>query len=202
MLRAVAIKVVAVVCKCMGPQRCMHTGFSNLASAILVRISRSILSPLQVLHEVMHSCHNDCMGSICWCMDTLSWFSWRLHGEGHCHRHFSGAMSELQVAEAALMDVRVDGSLLVHADCVMGSMEAPWEAAAAAIRNPDDIHVSHPDGRQTLYPAGSPQQPGSAAAAHGSGEPLFSNGALHLQASAALSAHLHFHWSLSRCRLR
>ena len=102
------------------------------------------------------------------------------------------------------MDVRVDGSLLVHADCVMGSLEAPWEAAAAAIRNPNDIHISHPDGRQTLYPAetraGAPQPPSSAAAAHGSGAPLFSDGALHLQASAAACAPLYLHLPPSHCR--
>ena len=102
------------------------------------------------------------------------------------------------------MDVRVDGSLLVHADCVMGSLEAPWEAAAAAIRNPDDIHISHPDGRQTLYPAearaGAPQQPSSAAVSHGSGAPLFSNGAQHLQASAATDTCLYFHLALTHGR--
>ena len=90
----------------------------------------------------------------------------------------------LQVAEAALMDVRVEGSLLVHADSVMGSMEAPWEAAAAAAaRNPNDIHISHPDGTQTLYPAAEPGASSQAPppGGHSSGAPLFSDGRLHLQ---------------------
>ncbi len=90
----------------------------------------------------------------------------------------------VQVAEAALMDVRVEGSLLVHADSVMGSMEAPWEAAAAAAsRNSNDIHVSHPNGSQTLYPADEPGADSQAAphANHSSGAPLFSEGRLHLQ---------------------
>ena len=92
--------------------------------------------------------------------------------------------SGVQVAEAALMDVRVDGSLLVHADSVMGSLEAPWEAAAAAIRNPNDIHISHPNGSQTLYPAAEPaagSQQAQASHGHSSGATLFSDGVLHLQ---------------------
>lgn len=81
------------------------------------------------------------------------------------------------------MDVRVEGSLLVHADSVMGCMEAPWEAAAAAIRSPNDIHISHPDGSQTLYPAAEPgaDLQESPPAGHSSGTPLFSDGRLHLQ---------------------
>ena len=56
-----------------------------------------------------------------------------------------------QVADAALMDVRVDGSLLVHADCVTGSMESPHAAGTQGHSYATDIQVSHPDGRQTLY---------------------------------------------------
>ena len=93
-------------------------------------------------------------------------------------------MTDVQVAEAALMDVRVEGSLLVHADSVTGSMEAPWEAAAAAAsQSPNDIHVSHPDGSQTLYPADEPGADSQAPPpdSHSSGAPLFSEGRLHLQ---------------------
>ena len=82
------------------------------------------------------------------------------------------------------MDVRVEGSLLVHADSVMGSMEAPWEAAAAAAtRNPNDIHVSHPDGSQTLYPAAEPGADSQAPppSSHSNGASLFSDGRLQLQ---------------------
>lgn len=62
------------------------------------------------------------------------------------------------------MDVRVDGSLLVHADCVTGSLELPGAAAAAQSRSyATDIHVSHPDGRQTLFSAA---EPAGAQAAH------------------------------------
>ncbi len=56
-----------------------------------------------------------------------------------------------QVADAALMDVRVDGSLLVHTDCVTGSMESPHAAGTQGHSFATDIQVSHPDGRQTLY---------------------------------------------------
>lgn len=49
------------------------------------------------------------------------------------------------------MDVRVEGSLLVHADCVMGSLESPHEAAARSRHFDNDIFISHPDGRQTVY---------------------------------------------------
>lgn len=64
-----------------------------------------------------------------------------------------------QVADAALLDVRVEGSLLVHADCVTGSMESLHSASAQGRGHAADIHVSHPDGRQTLYSteAASPQ---------------------------------------------
>lgn len=58
-----------------------------------------------------------------------------------------------QVADAALLDVRVEGSLLVHADCVTGSMESLHSAGAQGRGHAADIHVSHPDGRQTLYSA-------------------------------------------------
>ena len=88
------------------------------------------------------------------------------------------------------MDVRVDGSLLVHADSVMGSLESPWEAAAAAIRNPNDIHISHPDGSQTLYPAAEPaaaSQQAQASNGHSSGAPLFSDGVLHLQVGSPIN---------------
>ena len=137
---------------------------------------------------------------------ALLWSPWRFDNLiKQTMTAVQSACRELQVAEAALMDVRVDGSLLVHADCVMGSLETPWEAAAAAIRRPSDIHVSHPDGRQILYPAdahaGAPQQPSSGAAAHSSGAPLFSDGALHLQASAAAHACLCFRLRLSHCRV-
>ena len=87
------------------------------------------------------------------------------------------------------MDVRVDGSLLVHADSVMGSLESPWEAAAAAIRNPNDIHISHPNGSQTLYPAVEPaaaSQQVQASNGHSSGAPLFSDGVLHLQVGSPI----------------
>lgn len=102
-----------------------------------------------------------------------------------------------QVAEAALMDVRVEGSLLVHADSVMGSMEAPWEAAAAAAtRNPNDIYVSHPDGSQTLYPAAEPGADSQAPtpASHSSGAPLYSDGRLQLQVPAS-------EWASCTCSL-
>lgn len=57
------------------------------------------------------------------------------------------------------MDVRVEGSLLVHADSVTGSMESPHTAGAQGHSYASDIQVSHPDGRQTLYSseASSPQ---------------------------------------------
>ena len=96
------------------------------------------------------------------------------------------------MAEAALMDVRVEGSLLVHADSVMGSMEAPWEAAAAAAtQNSNDIHVSHPDGSQTLYPADEPGADSQAPppASHSSGAPLYSEGRLHLQVCISKVSH-------------
>ncbi|CAL8466978.1 g6514 [Coccomyxa elongata] len=62
-----------------------------------------------------------------------------------------GSELVLEVADAALMDVRVDGSLLVHADCVTGSMESPHAAGTQGHSFATDIQVSHPDGRQTLY---------------------------------------------------
>jgi len=46
-----------------------------------------------------------------------------------------------QVAEAALTDVRVEGSLLVSADCVVGALEAPAGPAPAG-----DLHVRGPGG--------------------------------------------------------
>ena len=88
------------------------------------------------------------------------------------------------------MDVRVDGSLLVHAVSVMGSLESPWEAAAAAIRNPNDIHISHPDGSQTLYPAAEPaagSQQAQASSSHSRGASLFSDGVLHLQVGSPIN---------------
>lgn len=63
-----------------------------------------------------------------------------------------------QVADAALLDVHVEGSLLVHADCVTGSVESPHSAGGQSRSYATDIHVSHPDGRQTLFssePAGA-----------------------------------------------
>ena len=98
------------------------------------------------------------------------------------------------------MDVRVEGSLLVHADSVMGSTEAPWEAAAAAAaRNPNDIHVSHPDGTQTLYPAAEPGADSQAPSAngHSSGVALFSDGRLHLQVPDREIPHAHVTCALS-----
>jgi hypothetical protein len=61
----------------------------------------------------------------------------------------------MQVADVALRDVRVDGSLLVHADCVMGGLEKPYEAAARSRHLSNDIYISHPDGSQTIY-SGAP----------------------------------------------
>ncbi len=66
----------------------------------------------------------------------------------------------LQVAEAALTDVRVEGSLLVHADCALGALE-PVPAlnpnpSAAPLPLPapsGDLHVRHPDGRRAVLPA-------------------------------------------------
>ena len=59
-----------------------------------------------------------------------------------------------QVAEAALTDVRVEGSLLVHADCALGAMEAVLGAEALSANEPlprapptGDLHVHHLDGR-------------------------------------------------------
>ena len=53
-----------------------------------------------------------------------------------------------QVAEAALTDLRVEGSLLVHADCVLGAMEdVPGAEALPRAPPPGDLHVHHLNGR-------------------------------------------------------
>ncbi len=51
------------------------------------------------------------------------------------------------------MDVRVEGSLLVTADCVLGHLEAPHyhslpdlAHAGRPLGAPTPIHVTHPDG--------------------------------------------------------
>ena len=67
-----------------------------------------------------------------------------------------------QVAEAALCDVRVEGSLLVTADAVMGHMEAPRAQQQQHFRSPSEIHVSHPDGTSQA----SPHPPSCTAASH------------------------------------
>jgi len=65
-----------------------------------------------------------------------------------------------QVAEAALTDVRVEGSLLVSADCVVGALEAPAGPAPAG-----DLHVRCPDGRAAVWPAAVGGRAGAGAAA-------------------------------------
>lgn len=58
------------------------------------------------------------------------------------------ALPRPQVAEAALTDVRVEGSLLVHADCVLGAMDAVPGAGALPRAPPTgDLHVHHLNGR-------------------------------------------------------
>ena len=52
-----------------------------------------------------------------------------------------------QVAEAALTDVRVEGSLMVHADCALGAMEAVPDAGAPRAPPVGDLHVHHLNGR-------------------------------------------------------
>lgn len=66
-----------------------------------------------------------------------------------------------QVAEAALTDVRVEGSLLVHADCALGAMEAVPGAGALPTTEPlprapptGDLHVHHLNGRTQVNPGG------------------------------------------------
>ncbi|KAK9827994.1 hypothetical protein WJX81_006283, partial [Elliptochloris bilobata] len=70
-----------------------------------------------------------------------------------------GAELVLEVAEAALTDVRVEGSLLVSADCALGAMEAVPGADALSVAAPlprppptGDLHVHHPDGRMQVLP--------------------------------------------------
>ena len=58
-----------------------------------------------------------------------------------------------QVAEAALTDVRVEGSLLVHADCVLGAMEAVPTGALPVTKplprapRTSELHMHHLNGR-------------------------------------------------------
>lgn len=66
----------------------------------------------------------------------------------------------LQVAEAALTDVRVEGSLLVHADCALGALEPvtalnpnPSAAPLPLLAPSGDLHVRHSDGRRAVLPA-------------------------------------------------
>ena len=63
------------------------------------------------------------------------------------------------MAEAALTDVRVEGSLLVHADCVLGAMEAMLGAGALP-RAPvtGDLHVHRLNGRTQVQPGGRRQR--------------------------------------------
>jgi len=74
-----------------------------------------------------------------------------------------------QVAEAALTDVRVEGSLLVSADCVVGALEAPAGGSAAsappAPAPAGDLHMRCPDGHTAVWPAAEGGRDAAGAAA-------------------------------------